>query len=83
MSAGVGETLVGKDIKTIIAEFEGKMREAAANLELEGQLANAMRLSGWRPKQGLVTGYAGHIKKSFTAAEIDAPSALSGRRPRR
>src|SRR6056300_779992 len=28
VKAGAGETLVGKDIKTIIAEFEGKMREA-------------------------------------------------------
>ena len=48
VKAGAGETLIGKDIKTIIVGLS-KMREAAANLEFE-EPACAMRLSGWRPK---------------------------------
>jgi len=89
VKAGAGETLVGKDIKTIIAEFEGKMREAAANLEFEEAARLRDEIKRLEAKElGLdAPGMPASIAKTHQTknkAEIDAPiQPPSGRRPRR
>jgi excinuclease ABC subunit B len=89
VKAGTGDILVGKDIKTIIAEFEGKMREAAANLEFEEAARLRDEIKRLEAKElGLdAPGMPASIAKSrqkTNKAEIDAPiQPPSGRRPRR
>jgi excinuclease ABC subunit B len=89
VKAGTGDILVGKDIKTIIAEFEGKMREAAANLEFEEAARLRDEIKRLEAKElGLdAPGMPASIAKSHqktSKAEIDAPiQPPSGRRPRR
>ncbi len=88
VKAGAGETLVGKDIKTIIAEFEGKMREAAANLEFEEAARLRDEIKRLEAKElGLdAPGMPASVARAHQTgkAEIDAPiQPPSGRRPRR
>jgi len=87
VKTGADTPLVGKDMKTIIAEFEGKMRDAAANLEFEeaARLRDEIRRLEARELGLDAPGMpAAALKNHAARAEIDAPvQPPAGRRPRR
>ena len=79
-------SLQGKDIPTIIAELETKMRDAAANLEFEEAARLRDELKRIENKQlGLdAPGMAKSAQNTNLKAEINAPiQPPSGRRPAR
>ncbi len=79
-------SLHGKDIPTIIAELETKMRDAAANLEFEEAARLRDELKRIENKQlGLdAPGMAKSVQNTNLKAEINAPiQPPSGRRPAR
>ena len=79
-------SLHGKDIPTIIAELETKMRDAAANLEFEEAARLRDELKRIENKQlGLdAPGMAKSVQNTNLKAEIDAPiQPPSGRRSAR
>jgi excinuclease ABC subunit B len=79
-------SLHGKDIPTIIAELETKMRDAAANLEFEEAARLRDELKRIENKQlGLdAPGMAKSVQNTILKAEINAPiQPPSGRRPAR
>ena len=77
--------LQGKDLKTIIAEIEQQMRDAAANLEFEEAARLRDELRRLESKElGLDAPGMPAIKPARRSAEIDAPlQPPSGRRPSR
>ena len=77
--------LQGKDLKTIIAEIEQQMRDAAANLEFEEAARLRDELHRLESKElGLDAPGMPAIKPARRSAEIDAPlQPPSGRRPSR
>ena len=79
--------LEGKDIKTIMAELESQMRDAAANLEFEeaARLRDELRRLEAKDLGLDAPGMAPSAARTHAqAAEIDAPvQPPSGRRPRR
>ena len=81
---------VGKDMKTIIADIETQMRDAAANLEFEEAAHLRDELHRLEAKQlgldapGMASSIASKASKRPQHAEIDAPiQPPSGRKPRR
>ncbi len=78
--------LIEKDLKTVIAELEVQMREAAANLEFEEAARLRDELRRLEAKELGLDG-SGMAKAAVvprTSAEIDAPvQPPSGRRPRK
>ena len=77
--------LQGKDLKTIIAEIEQQMRDAAANLEFEEAARLRDELRRLEAKDlGLDAPGMPTVKPARRSAEIDAPiQPPSGRRPAR
>ena len=80
-----GTNLQGKDLKTIIAEIEQQMRDAAANLEFEEAARLRDELRRLEAKDlGLDTPGMPAIAPARRSAEIDSPvQPPSGRKPRR
>ena len=86
MRTGIKDNnLQGKDLKTIIAEIEQQMRDAAANLEFEEAARLRDELRRLESKElGLDAPGMPAIKPARRSAEIDAPlQPPSGRRPSR
>ena len=77
--------LQGKDLKTIIAEVEHQMRDAAANLEFEEAARLRDELRRLESKElGLDAPGMPSIKPARRSAEIDSPvQPPTGRRPQR
>ena len=80
-----GTNLQGKDLKTIIAEIEQQMRDAAANLEFEEAARLRDELRRLEAKDlGLDAPGMPAIAPARRSAEIDSPvQPPSGRKPRR
>ena len=80
-----GSNLQGKDLKTIIAEVEQQMRDAAANLEFEEAARLRDELRRLESKElGLDAPGMPAIKPARRSAEIDSPvQPPTGRRPQR
>ena len=80
-----GANLQGKDLKTIIAEMEQQMRDAAANLEFEEAARLRDELRRLEAKElGLNAPGMPQIAPARRSAEIDSPvQPPSGRKPRR
>ena len=77
--------LQGKDLKTIIAEVEQQMRDAAANLEFEEAARLRDELRRLESKElGLDAPGMPSVKPARRSAEIDSPvQPPTGRRPQR
>ena len=80
-----GTNLQGKDLKTIIAEIEQQMRDAAANLEFEEAARLRDELRRLEAKDlGLDAPGMPAVAPARRSAEIDSPvQPPSGRKPRR
>ena len=80
-----GSNLQGKDLKTIIAEVEQQMRDAAANLEFEEAARLRDELRRLESKElGLDAPGMPAVKPARRSAEIDSPvQPPTGRRPQR
>ena len=90
VKAGGRASHAGKDMKTIIADIETQMRDAAANLEFEEAARLRDELRRLEAKQlgldapGMAPSIAAKASKRPQRAEIDAPiQPPSGRKPRR
>ena len=90
VKAGGRASHAGKDMKTIIADIETQMRDAAANLEFEEAARLRDELRRLEAKQlgldapGMAPSIAAKASKRPQRAEIDAPiQPPTGRKPRR